>query len=366
MNPTEHRIGIGNVSSLESWNVRAGLRRLRTSPAVANGFVYTGPTTRCSMRSTRRSPACDGTLAIPKWIAQGLASPVLSSPGGRERPRLRRRGRPDTLRRSGEPAFCDFGGSVPAWCPVWTGTTGGDVDRRRRWPTASCTSAPTTASSTRSTRKGDQTAPARPKVCTPLWTADRRRGPLVARGRNGVVYVGSDDDKLYAFNATGTTSCSGTRRCARRCGPRQRATTCIVTRGRRRRRLRRLRRRQALRVRRRGHDGLLRQPEDLRAAVDRDHRRTSVVARSRQRRRLRRLGRPQALRVRRRGYDELLGTPKVCTPLWTATTGGNGPVVARGRERRRLRRLRRPEPLRVRRKSARSTAAAHRRRPRRC
>jgi outer membrane protein assembly factor BamB len=27
---------------------------------------------------------------------------------------------------------------------------------------------------------------------------------------NGVVYVGSDDTKLYAFDATGTTNCSGT------------------------------------------------------------------------------------------------------------------------------------------------------------
>jgi outer membrane protein assembly factor BamB len=50
-----------------------------------------------------------------------------------------------------------------------------------------------------------------PKSCSPLWTA-RTGGaigdssPAVA---NGVVYVGAADNKLYAFDATGTNDCSG-------------------------------------------------------------------------------------------------------------------------------------------------------------
>jgi len=49
-----------------------------------------------------------------------------------------------------------------------------------------------------------------PKICAPLWTANTagkvRASPTVA---NGVVYVGSDDHSLYAFSAAGTTNCSG-------------------------------------------------------------------------------------------------------------------------------------------------------------
>jgi outer membrane protein assembly factor BamB len=48
-----------------------------------------------------------------------------------------------------------------------------------------------------------------PKTCAPLWTgATGERissSPAVA---NGVVYVGSFDGKLYAFDATGRTGCS--------------------------------------------------------------------------------------------------------------------------------------------------------------
>jgi outer membrane protein assembly factor BamB len=51
-----------------------------------------------------------------------------------------------------------------------------------------------------------------PKTCSPLWTATTggaiySSSPAVA---NGVVYVGSDDGKLYAFDAAGVTNCSGT------------------------------------------------------------------------------------------------------------------------------------------------------------
>ncbi len=49
-----------------------------------------------------------------------------------------------------------------------------------------------------------------PKVCTPLWTVTTgdqvQSSPAVA---NGVVYVGSNDHKLYAYDATGTAGCSG-------------------------------------------------------------------------------------------------------------------------------------------------------------
>jgi outer membrane protein assembly factor BamB len=49
-----------------------------------------------------------------------------------------------------------------------------------------------------------------PNSCNPLWTATT--GGLVGSSPavvNGVVYVGSDDHKLYAFDAAGNTNCSG-------------------------------------------------------------------------------------------------------------------------------------------------------------
>ena len=49
-----------------------------------------------------------------------------------------------------------------------------------------------------------------PKTCAPLWTADTTfevtTPPTVA---GGVVYVGTDYDKVFAFSAAGTTGCSG-------------------------------------------------------------------------------------------------------------------------------------------------------------
>jgi outer membrane protein assembly factor BamB len=48
-----------------------------------------------------------------------------------------------------------------------------------------------------------------PRTCSPLWTAATggavRSSPAVA---NGTVYVGSDDGKLYAFDAAGVFNCS--------------------------------------------------------------------------------------------------------------------------------------------------------------
>jgi hypothetical protein len=48
-------------------------------------------------------------------------------------------------------------------------------------------------------------------TCTPLWSATTGNivfsSPAVA---NGVVYVGSNDHNLYAFDAAGVTNCSGT------------------------------------------------------------------------------------------------------------------------------------------------------------
>ncbi|MCU1465415.1 MAG: sorting protein [Actinomycetia bacterium] len=62
-----------------------------------------------------------------------------------------------------------------------------------------------------------------PKSCVPLWTATTGApvdsSPAVA---NGVVYVGSQDNKLYAFDASGQTGCTGV---PKTCRPLWTATT---------------------------------------------------------------------------------------------------------------------------------------------
>jgi outer membrane protein assembly factor BamB len=50
-----------------------------------------------------------------------------------------------------------------------------------------------------------------PRKCAPLWTGST--GSLIESSPavvNGVVYIGSEDHKLYAFDAAGNTNCSGT------------------------------------------------------------------------------------------------------------------------------------------------------------
>jgi outer membrane protein assembly factor BamB len=62
-----------------------------------------------------------------------------------------------------------------------------------------------------------------PTTCTPLWTA--ATGDIVISSpvvTNGVVYVGSGDGRLYAFDAAGTTNCSGS---PTTCAPLWTATT---------------------------------------------------------------------------------------------------------------------------------------------
>ena len=55
-----------------------------------------------------------------------------------------------------------------------------------------------------------------PKTCAPLWTANTAGPPSSPTVANGVVYVGAADNiagsqgnRLYAFSAAGTTNCSG-------------------------------------------------------------------------------------------------------------------------------------------------------------
>lgn len=51
-----------------------------------------------------------------------------------------------------------------------------------------------------------------PIICPPLWTATTAEQSTFSSPaiENGVLFVGSFDQKLYAFDASGTVNCSGT------------------------------------------------------------------------------------------------------------------------------------------------------------
>ena len=59
---------------------------------------------------------------------------------------------------------------------------------------------------------GSKNCPGAPKACAPLWTAATSSNPTYSAPAvaNGTVYVGSWDSKLYAFDAAGTKNCSTT------------------------------------------------------------------------------------------------------------------------------------------------------------
>ena len=167
-NPTETKVGVGNVAALTTkWTASTGDSSGDSSPAVVNGVVYVG--------------SSNVLLRVRRGRAQELFgdSPRPAPRSGPRRPRA-----------------------------------------RRRWRTGSSTSAPA-ARCAAFDAAGLTNCSGTPKTCAPLWTAANQfpwglsASPTVA---NGVVYMGATGfswngngpGRLYAFDAAGTVNCSGT------------------------------------------------------------------------------------------------------------------------------------------------------------
>jgi outer membrane protein assembly factor BamB len=163
--PTSAAFNTSNVSTLTLKGSGATGGGVDSSPAVANGVVYVG--------------SDDNKL---------YAFPQLGGP-------------PNC---AGSPQTCT---------PLWTAVTGDNV-----------ASSPAVANGVVYVGSNDHklyafdaaggsaTCTGTPVVCTPLWTATTgdavQSSPALA---NGVVYVGSNDGKLYAFDAAGgAATCTGT------------------------------------------------------------------------------------------------------------------------------------------------------------
>ena len=210
------------------WTADLGSGDTASSPAVANGMVYVANTDGVLMAfDAAGNTDCSGipTACTPLWTAtlfgRTLASPAVAG------------GMVFITTTFGKVEAFDATGSAgcsgtPKVCsPLWTSELIGGAARD---------SSPAVAHGVvyagafdgklyAYDASGSTGCTGVPKTCTPLWTAETtadspvESSPAVA---NGVVYVGSNDDKLYAFDAAGTIGCSGV---PKTCTPLWTATT---------------------------------------------------------------------------------------------------------------------------------------------
>jgi outer membrane protein assembly factor BamB len=193
---------------------------MESSPAVANGVVYIGSddgklyafsaagTTNCSGSGTKScKPLWTGAIDATD-VGLGFSSPAVANGvvyAGSDL-HLYAFSAAGTTNCSGSPKTCK---------PLWTGATDGGsffsspavangvvyVGSESRVLYAFSAAGTTNCSGFRA------------KTCKPLW-----KGPATAEGAvtspavaNGVVYIEADPNRLYAFSAAGTTTCSGSR-----------------------------------------------------------------------------------------------------------------------------------------------------------
>ena len=343
-NPTEQTIGVGNVAKLTTaWTGGTG-SLVQSSAAVANGVVYVGSfdaklyafdaagSTGCSGTPKTCAPLwtanADGTLSSSPAIVDGVvyfesvsklfAVDAAGSTGCSGTPKTCAPLWTANVPRASvsSPAVANgfvYVGSRESMPEAFdaklfafdaAGSTGGSGTPKTcapLWTAAISTSdsAPAVANGVVYTGSYDHNASlyafdaagstgcsGTPKTCVPLWTAGTEAGvessPAVA---NGVVYIGSTDTRLYAFDAAGSTGCSGT---PKTCSPLWIAQTGGIV----------------------GSSPAVANGVVYIGSID-----TRLYA------------------FDAAGSTGCSGTFKVCTPLWTTTTGGavnSSPTIANG------------------------------------
>jgi outer membrane protein assembly factor BamB len=235
-----------------------------STPTVNNGIVYVHDSHSLYAFDATGNTSCSGTPKVcqPLWSASGVGSPyglppavngsnnVVYTVGGGKLYAFDATGNTNC---SGTPKVCQplwsgpsasdqFGvvmsgstvytaasdvyaydatgktncSGTPKVCqPLWSGSTGGTSSPNSPMAVAGGTLyVEGVGDLVALDATGNTNCSGTPKVCQPLWTgaigaaqssANENSAPAVA---NGVVYIGSDDHKLYAFDATGA-SCSG-------------------------------------------------------------------------------------------------------------------------------------------------------------
>jgi outer membrane protein assembly factor BamB len=213
-NPYENVIGPSNVSGLKTaWTAAPGIGSVGTSPAVAGGVVYVGSASTFKLYafSAAGTTGCSGTpkTCQPLWTAAtggiALSSPAVA--GG------------VVYFPSADGHFYAFSAAGTTGCsgtpktcqPLWTAAIA-SVGQGFSSPAVAggvvYVNAATTLYAFSAT--GTTGCSGTPKVCTPLWTATGAGGVSPPAVAGGVVYAGVGDGNLYAFSVADTTGCSGT------------------------------------------------------------------------------------------------------------------------------------------------------------
>jgi outer membrane protein assembly factor BamB len=212
-NPFETTIGVGNVSKLGLvWQTTGAEVANSEPPAISDGVVYstsdnglfafdaaglgcTGIPATCSPLWTADAPSSFSSPTVAGGVVYASGSKLLAFDAKGE-----------TNCSSNEPRVCQ---------PLWQAATGASSTTNAT-PVVAQGAVYVYARSTLSAfdAAGITGCSGNPKTCQPLWTAtvpndgEQNSVPAVA---NGTLFVGSTaDHNLYAFDAAGTTNCSGT------------------------------------------------------------------------------------------------------------------------------------------------------------
>ncbi len=194
--------------------------------AVTNGTIYGAENNELFALDANGNTNCSGTPKIcePLWTANAggnLDSPAVANGvvySGSLDGKLYAFDASGNTGCSGSPKTC---------VPLWTGKGGGQVEPE---PVVAggVVYVTVTVSGTSNgaldafDAKGTTNCTGSPKACSPLWTAALGSGLFGAVAvANGTVFTGSSDHSLYWFDASGVTGCSGT---PKTCTPIARAT----------------------------------------------------------------------------------------------------------------------------------------------
>ena len=266
------------------WTATTG-DKVQSSPVVSNGSRVRRLRRRQTLRSARpaRTGCSRRTEGLRRSGPRRPAATSASSPRQRRR-RLRRLRGPEALRLRRRRIDQLLRHRVCT--PLWTATTGDEIFSSPAVSRGVVYVGSFDGKLYAFDAAGSTNCSGTPKTCFPQWTAPTGGGvfasPAVA---NGVVYVGSFDDKLYAFSAAGTTGCSGTPKVCAPLWTRPSPTTCCRR---------------------------LRVPETASSS---------------------RFVRCSFSAFGTAGTLNCSGVPKTCTPLWSATTGDfadASPAIADG------------------------------------
>jgi outer membrane protein assembly factor BamB/photosystem II stability/assembly factor-like uncharacterized protein len=208
---TNDRISASEAPELgRAWTASTGAPT-DTSPAVANGVAYIGSFDgKLYAYDASGSAGCSSTPKVcsPLWTG-ATGSLLYSSPAvdhgvvyvGSTDGKLYAFDADGASGCSGNPKTC---------APLWTASTGGQIQSS---PTVDGGRVYVGSNDSKLyvfDAGGSTGCSGSPKICAPLWTAPTggavQDSPAVEGGR---VYVGSLDNKLYAFDAAGSTGCAG-------------------------------------------------------------------------------------------------------------------------------------------------------------